>query len=164
MGALTEIEIFACLRENLVLAIEHCDDLASLPLKGTTYDKLRHELRLIEGCCRQASAWREDTRWLPIGKLMAEAHQKAGGWLRGYKDPLTGQRIKFAPGVQNPLFRMLADNLRGLLKAVDGLKSRPTGRVGMILPEELPGPHRDTVPVGWRPQGGLILPDSAQVA
>lgn len=163
MGALTEQEIFEALTANLKLAIEHCDDLARLPHKGETYDKLRHELRLIEGCCKQASAWREDTRWLPVGRLMAEAHQKAGGWLRGYKDPLSGQRIKFAPGQQNPLFRMLADNLRGLLKAVDALRTRPTGRLGMILPDMLPGPHRDTRPVHIS-RGGVILPDSAQAA
>lgn len=162
MGALTETEIFDCLATNLTLAAEHADLLAVRPLKGAIYDKLRTELGLIEGACRQASAWREDTRWLPIGRMMAEAHQKAGGWLRGYKVGLT--RIKFSEGHENKLFRMLAANLRALLAAVERLRTQATGRVGMILPDVLPGPHRDTRPVGWTPgHRGLIVPSSLAV-
>lgn len=162
MGALTETEIFDCLATNLKLAAEHADALAVTPLKGPVYDKLRHELQLIEGACRQASVWREDTRWLPIGKMMAEAHQKAGGWLRGYK--VMGTRIKFSEGEENKLFRLLAANLRALLDAVERLRTRPTGRTGMILPDVLPGPHRDTRPEGWTPnRRGLIVPSSVAV-
>lgn len=164
MGALTESEIFDCMRTNLVLAVEHCDDLAKLPAKGPTYRKLIDELKLIEGCCRQASAWREDTRWLNHGLLMAEVHKKAGSWLRGYK--INGVTVKFAPGHINPLFRMLADNLRAMIKAVDQTKNQRTGRVGMILPDMLPGPHRETrqhrvqLP---RTPGGIILPSDVSL-
>jgi len=166
MGALTEIEIFSCMSDNLKLAIQHCEDLARLPLKGETYNKFRHELRLIEGACRQASAWREDTRWLPIGRMMAEVHQKAGGWLRGYKNE-ADVRIKFTHNQQHPLFKKLADNLRALHKAAEGMRTKATGRVGMILPTALAAPHRDTKPIHItvpheiRTPGGLIMPGSA---
>lgn len=160
MGALTEIEIFDCLATNFKLAAEHCDDLAKSPIRGPTYNKLRHELGLIEGACRQASLWRQDTRWLPIGRKMAEAHQQAGNWLRGYKDPITGRRIAFAPGQQNPLFRMLAKCLRALHKIAEDMRTKATGRVGMILSVAPRGPHRDTKPVGWAP---IITPPSPRL-
>lgn len=160
MAALTEAEIFSCLSENLRLAAECCDDLATLPAKGPTYDKLRKQLRLIEGACRQASAWREDTRWLPIGRLMAECHQKAGGALRGVK-MADGTRVTLAPGETHPFFKMLATNLRALQKAADDLRTKATGRVGMILPKAMPAPHRDTTPIGWRKSGALLIPSEA---
>lgn len=158
-STLTEVEIFARMRESLALAAEHCDHLAVESLRGPIYEKLRDELALIEGCCQQASAHREDTRWLPISLLMAECHKKAGGWLRGYK--INGVTVKFASGHINPLFRMLADNLRAMIKAIDQTKNQRTGRVGMILPDMLPGPHRETrqhrvqLP---RTPGGILLP------
>ena len=83
MSDLTEIEILDRMRSSLREAIQCANILASSPRKGPTYNKLREHLGLVEGCCRQMSAWREDTRWLPIGRLMAECHQKAGNWLRG---------------------------------------------------------------------------------
>lgn len=171
MGALTEREIFDCLTTNFKLAAEHAEDLARLPIKGPTYELFRRELRLIEGACRQASAWREDTRWLPIGRMMAEVHQKAGGWLRGYKHE--GIRIALAPSQQQPLFLMLAANLRALLVAAEQTRTARTGRIGMILPDMLPAPHRDTRPVGWMhasgqfrirsvPRNGIIAPTAMQ--
>ncbi len=169
MGDLSEVEIFSRMAESFGEAIQCCEDLAVLPLKGPTYDRFRRELRLIEGCCRQASAWREDTRWLPIGRMMAEVHQKAGGWLRGIRNE-AGQRIPVAPGQQHQLFKMLATNLRALKVVAEKYRTEATGRVGMILPDVLPGPHRDTRPVGYtgtlgpsavqRPSG-LIIPASA---
>ena len=162
MGALTETEIFDCMRTSLKAAAECCDELARTPLKGPVYDRLRKELKLIEGCCRQASAWREDTRWLPIGLMMHEVHDKAGNWLRGWKHPENGQRIKFAEGQRNPLFVKLGENLRALSTVAENLRTKATGRVGMILPKPLPGPHRDTRPVGFRQSpSGLILPGAA---
>lgn len=158
MGALTEIEIFDCLADNLRLAAEDADNLAKSPYKGPIYNQFRTRLGLIEGACRQASVWRQDTRWLVLGRLMAEAHQKAGGWLRGYKDGLTGQRIPFAEGVRNPLFLMLAENLRAAQKGAEELRTKATGRRGMILPDLMPAPHRDTRPVTM---SGLILPGMA---
>ena len=128
MGALTETEIFACLAENLTLAAEECERLAVLPAAGPTYNSLRHRLRLIEGACRQASAWREDTRWLPIGLMMHEAHDRAGNWLRGFHP--------------RKLFLKLAENLRALAHIADDLRTKATGTVGMILPDPLSSPIR----------------------
>lgn len=159
MGALTETEIFSQLSQNFNLAAEHCEDLAKLPAKGPTYRKLIQELKLIEGCCRQASAWREDTRWLNIGLMMAEAHKRAGDWLRGYKTD--GVRIKIAEGQLHPMFMKLAENLRAGQKLAEQFRTQRTGRVGMILPEPLPGPFRETrqhrvmLP---RTPGGIIIP------
>lgn len=171
MGALTEIEIFDCLTDNLRGAADDADILARTHLKGEVYDRFRRRLLLIEGACRQASLWRQDTRWLPMGRLMAEVHGHAGNWLRGVKMP-DGTRVKIAAGKMNPLFVMLADNLRNALAGVERLKNRATGRLGMILPEMQAAPHRDTRPVGWGPsiipsvpaaQRRLILPPSAGI-
>lgn len=160
MGALTEAEIFDCIATNAKLAAEHCDDLARRPREGDTYHKLRTELKLIEGACRQASVWRQDTRWLPIGLMMEEAHKRAGDWLRGSK--VEGVRVKLADRHYYQCFTKLAENLRGLQREMEALRTRRTGRVGMILPTPLPGPHRDTRPVGFRATaGGILLPSAA---
>lgn len=160
MGALTETEIFDCISSNAKLAAEHCDDLARLPRKGPTYDLLRKELKLIEGACRQAAYWRQDARWLPIGLMMEEAHKRAGDWLRGVRQPNGGRR-RIPEGEMHPLFVKLADNLRGLQRVMEDLRTKKTGRAGIILPQVLPAPHRDTRPVGFRRSaGGVLLPDS----
>ena len=169
MGELTEVEIFDCLQANFKLAAAHCEDLAKLPRKGPAYKALRDELRLIEGAARQAAFWRGgDARWLKIGHMMAEAHKRAGDWLRGYKLP-TGQRITHREGTLHPYFMKLADNLRAGARAAERLRTTKTGKIGSILPTPGRGPHRDTIPVGWNPapraehvsQGGIILPSGA---
>lgn len=164
MAKLTEAEIFDCLETNFRLAAEHCEDLAKLPRKGPTYRKLIEELKLCEGACRQVAVWREDSRWFKIGLMMEEAHKRAGDWLRGIAQPGGGRR-PLAEGVRHPLFMKLAENLRAAHKLAVDTKDKATHRVGMILPAELPGPHRDTVPVGWtgalaRTPGGIILPQA----
>ena len=166
MGKLTEVEIFDCMRSNLRAAASLCEDLARSPVRGPNYSKLRDALKLIEGCCRQASAWREDTRWLNIGMVIAEAHKRAGGWLRGQK--IDGVKIKTAESVMQPLFRMLAENLRAIEKLTEQTKTGRTGRVGMILPEMLAPPIRTQgravtvqLPNGMKKTAsGLILPAS----
>jgi len=158
MGALTEVEIFDQMNASFKQAIELADKLARLPLKGLNYHRLRTELRLIEGCCKQANCWREDTRWLVFIKLTSECHQRAGDWLRGIKMP-DGHRVKINEGQLHPAFVMLAENLRGMHKAAEQIRTQRTNRVGMILPDMLPGPHRDTRPVGYTSR--LILPDTA---
>lgn len=161
MGDLTEIEIFDCISSNAKLAAEHCEDLARKPREGETYDLLRTELKLIEGACRQASAWRGDTRWLPIGLAMEEAHTRAGDWLRGCK--VMGQRIRLAEKHNFECFMKLAENLRGLQASMTALRDKKTHRVGMILPEARPGPHRDTRPVGFtKSLGGVLIPSDAR--
>ena len=131
MAALTEADIFAKMSDALASAISHCRDLATNNSHGPTYNLLRHELQEIEGCCRQASAWREDTRWLPIGLMMAATHKKAGEWLRGYSIP--GMIGRVYPS--RKVFDLLAANLEALKKQADGLRHNATGRIGMILPE-----------------------------
>lgn len=162
MGALTEAEIFDRQMTSLRLAAELCDDLAILPLKGVAYDRLRRELRLIEGCCKQAAAWREDTRWLPIGMAMAECHRMAGEWLRGVPQD-DGTRRKISLGEQHPLFKKLAEVLRGLALVVERTRDQATGRVGMILPVAQEAPHRQNRPVPVRlppamTRGSFFLP------
>lgn len=167
MGALTEKEIFDRMATSFRSAAECCEDLARLPAKGPTYARLRQELKFIEGTCRQASAWREDTRWLPIGLLMAQAHKFAGDWLRGLMT-VDGRKIKLAPAHIYVCFTKLAENLRAYQKITETTRDARTGRVGMILPTPLAGPHRDTrpsrvlLPPSMRVSpGGLILPSGA---
>lgn len=163
MGALTEQEIFAQMKDSFGYAIEAAEHLARFPLKGMNYDKLRKNLRLIEGCCKQANCWREDTRWLTFIKLTSECHQRAGDWLRGIKMP-DGTRVKLTNGTMHPCFVMLAENLRGMLTAAERIRTQKTNRLGMILPEPMRGPHRDTIPVGFtKAVSGLIVPGSAMV-
>lgn len=164
MGNLTEAEIFDCLSTNFRLAAEDCDKLAKLPRKGPTYRSLRDKLELIEGACRQAAYFRQDSRWLQIGLFMAEAHKRAGDWLRGIKVPGQPVRVKIAPGHMHPLFTKLAENLRAAQARADEFKTKATGKIGTILPEAQPAPHRDTVPTGWRKSsGGLFVPEGTAV-
>jgi hypothetical protein len=163
MGALTEAEIFDCLSTNFRLAAEHCVDLAKLPAKGPTYKKLREELRLIEGACRQASVHREDTRFLSIGMKCGHVHKVAGDWLRGMKMP-DGSRRMIRPGELHPLFVKLAEVLYSAHLKAEEVRHKRTGRNGMILPKVQPGPHRDTRPVGFRAtQGGILIPESTSM-
>lgn len=158
MGALTEREIFDCLSTNFRLAAEDCEKLAVTPVRGPIYYNLREKLELLEGACRQASVWRQDTRWLQIGLAMAEAHKRAGDWLRGIKVPGAYGRVKLAEGHIHPLFKKLAENLRAGQKKSEELRDKRTGKVGMILPSMPSAPRRDTMPVGWRRPSGIIVP------
>lgn len=153
MGALTEREIFSCLAENFALAAENAGKLAWNPRRGFIYAEFLKEIRLIEGACTQASTWREDSRWLRIGMMMGEVHRRAGAWLRG-------SRTKEERKEADKRFKKLADNLRMFAREAEDLRDRATGRVGMILPEPLEGPHRDTRPVQVMTPGfrrGVVL-------
>ncbi len=164
MGALTEREIFDCLFTNFGEAAKLCDDLAVLPAKGPSYDKLRKTLALIEGAARQAAYWRQDARWLTIAAFVAEAHKRAGNWLRGAKRP-DGVKVMLRPGELHPLFKKLAENLRAGQRRAEEFRDKKTGRMGTILPRPLPGPHRDHRPVSvvlpnyHTTPSGLILPN-----
>ena len=164
MSDLTEAEIFDCMRENLVLAAEHCDQLAGESVRGEVYEKLRDELERVEGCCKQAATWREDMRWSPIGQLMGECHKRAGGWLRGYK--IDGEHIAVSAGELNLNFTKLAENLRAVIKLVDQTKNERTGKSGAIIPQPIKPFMRTDRKYGWRgaatiSKGGIILPASA---
>lgn len=162
--ALSEAEIFDCLKSNLRLAAQNCDVLAVSARKGKAYSDLRNNLRLVEGACRQAAFWRGgDARWLKIGLYMASAHKRAGDWLRGVKNA-EGVRIKVAPGQIHPLFVKLADNLRAAYRKVEELQTKKTNIIGPILPKPGVPPHRETRPSGYnRSPGGIILPAESMV-
>lgn len=164
MSALTEQEIFDCLFANLRLAAEHCENLATYPKTGLTYIKLRDELKLIEGACRQANYWRADTRWLKFAYHMGEAHRLAGNWLRGIKVG-PGPRRRIPPGQRHPMFMALAEALRAIAVRAEQIKNGRTGVRGPIIPIMREGPHRDTRPVQVmlppgmeRRASGLIAP------
>jgi hypothetical protein len=143
MADLTETEILDCMRHNLTLAAQHAEALALQPKQGPNFERLRAELRLVEGCCRQMSAWREDTRWLPIGLMMEECHQRARRWI--------------VSRTARQSFLKLAENLRALLASCQRLETAATGRVGMILPDA-PVPFRENRLVQVVRPSGLILP------
>jgi hypothetical protein len=150
----TESEILSCLRENFRLAAQHCDALAVLPARGPTYTLLRAELKTVENCCRQVAWYREDTRWLRVGLMMAEAHKRAGGWLRTYPRTRTDNAA-------HPMFTRLAVNLRAGIDRVVELETKATGIAGLILPNV---PRAPTVTQGRMVQvrksaGGVIIPD-----
>lgn len=127
MSELTEREILGRLKESFKLASEDADRLAAGE-RGPVYRRFREHLKLVEGCCRQMSAWRGDTRWLQVGLKVAEAQQKCGKWLRTKELPWR--------------FAGLAQILRnGWLRAHE-LETKKTGRPGLILPKPLPAETR----------------------
>ena len=139
---LSEREIFDQMLMSLRGAIDDCVEIASQPRSGPQFERLRAKLKLVEGCCRQAAAWREDTRWLPIGITVEQAHQRARGWL--HRPTVASKK----------LFLMLADNLRLLEKAVVGLQTKATGRKGIILPDMVSLGRRAGAPV--QVPGGFV--------
>ncbi len=143
MSALTEVEIFDCLTSNLRDGAANCELLAKLPSKGPTYRKLRTNLQLIEGACRQMGFFRDDMRYQVLGLQTAHCLKRAGDWLRSHGAP--------------ELFVKLAATLRKLEADIDKIRHGRTGRSGPILAPVRPGPHRDTRPVYVRPSG-LIVP------
>jgi hypothetical protein len=153
-GHVTETEILSLLKAVFKRAAEHCDKLAVLPARGPTYRKLRENLQIAENCCRQVAWYREDTRWLQVGLYMEQAHKRAGNWLRDKSMPRTA-----TSNLAHPLFLKLAENLRAGAASVERLETRPTGKVGMILPKPLPGPSRtEGRPMQVITPGGIILP------
>jgi hypothetical protein len=152
MPNVTEAEILSKLVESFRLAADYAEALAILPARGPTYTKLREELKLAEGCCRQVAYYREDSRWFQVGLLMEQAHKRAGTWLRVH--PRTENS-----NLAHPLFLKLAENLRAAQKRAHELQTRATGRVGMILPDALPGATR-TEGRMVQVKSGLIVPES----
>lgn len=151
MAALTEAEIFDMMTENLKKAAESCDTLAVSPYNGPTYRALRSQLELVEGACRQAAAWRDDTRWLPIGLMMAECHKMSGSWLRGKKDTLTNRRTPLAPTEKHVRFVKLAEKLREIRVIAEKYRTDKTGHMGLIMPDT-PSVPRLILPPGARVQ------------
>lgn len=146
--------------------IQASDELASINRRGRIYNRLREHLMLAEGACRQLAVFRQDARWYPIGRMLADVHDKAGDWLRGYKEKGTNRRIHFALGEKNRLFLMLSANLKALYKGVELLRDSKTGVSGMILPKTPVLGRRTGAPVrGFKiantekvTGGGIIVP------
>ncbi len=159
MSDLTEIEIFDCMTDNIKLAVDCCEKLARDSVRGEHYEKLRDALGLIEGCCQQASAHREDTRWLNIAPIFAECHKKAGDWLRGYK--VNGETIHLAFGELNLNFVALAKGLRQALRVIESLRDSRTGQRGPILPEAPKEIGRQPSNYQIKRPSGLIVPAGA---
>lgn len=135
--ALTEREIFAGLKENYRLAAENARRLGQGE-GGPLYPNLRINLKFIEGACRQAAFWRSDSRWLALGAIAGRAANEAWQWV--------------APSKRHKM-RKLADMMDNGLRACEDLQNKATGRSGIILPDVLPGPHRENRPVQ------VLLPD-----
>lgn len=162
MSITTEIEIFDCLATNLRKAAEDCRLLAWHPRRGFVYARFIKALGLVEGACRQAYYWRDfDARWLMLALKMHEAQKRAGNWLRDYTS-------KDGRKVAHPMFVKLGDVLDEAYRLAMRVKTMATFRIGPIMPEPLPGPHRDSrpaqvmLPTGYRvTPGGILLPIAA---
>ena len=132
-GMLTEVEIRGCWRQNMLEAASCCSLLQTLPAQGATFVRLRENLKLAEGACRQMGHWREDSRWLYLAPQLENLHQMA--------------RVMIVSHYARQLFTKLEITLRKIVQAADDLENKATGKVGMILPDTSRGPHRDTRPV-----------------
>lgn len=149
--ATSEQEIFDRLASSLKAAADACDNLAARPHMKFQYTRLRSHLRLIEGAARQAAHWREDARWLKVGLDAAEAHARAGSWLRSH--------------TPRKYFTVLATSLRKLQAAAERLKTAPTGRVGVILPPNLAPRARPAASMRWTATAsGLLIPQAEWTA
>lgn len=152
---LTETELLEQIKQNLRLCAEDCDNLGNAPRYGQIFIHMCKRLKEIEVACNQVAVHRNgDARWLPMGMMMEEVHQRALKWLRAGQ-PLAARQSRAH------LFRMLAEKLREAHHGCIALETRKTGRAdGMILPKPLPL-HREHRPVQVRKSaGGIILPDS----
>lgn len=142
---LTEREIFDQMKNQLRSAIADCKLIAQEPRSGVHFVRLRKSLKLIEGCCRQAAHWREDSRWLGPGLHMEHAHQIAREWLD-------------RPSVKaKKMFTLLGAALTRMLKDLEALETRATGKVGRILVPRISASPLSALPVRRMP-GGLIVP------
>lgn len=149
MSALTETEIFDCMATNLREGAECCDKLAVSPKQGPLFDAMRKHLKLIEGCCRQAAHWREDTRWLPLGIDFERAHQLARRWIVEH--------------YSRKMFTLLAGKMRELEKIAIDLRDRKPPKLGLIMPGMLADPTQRNAQIvvpkmPKRRKSGLIVP------
>lgn len=135
MSTLSESEVFDRLFSAIGEARDACKNLAVRSTEGRDYSSLRDSLMLIEGCCRQMGVFREDTRWLLPGMMVAECHKMAGGWLRGYYDH--GVQVKWAPGMMNKMFVGLELALANLAIMAARIRTERTGKKGPILPDSM---------------------------
>lgn len=135
---LQEREIFIKMQDELRNAADACDQIATRPLSGDNFIRLRKALKLVEGCCRQAAAYRMDTRWNEPGFKMNQAAKMARKWLH-------------YPSVESKkLFYGLAAALRQVRLDIMILETAKTGKTGdIVVPTYIPAPVRSP--------GGLFL-------
>lgn len=100
-----------------------------IAVRGPHYRKLREALNLVEGTCRQLCAFRDDTRWLPLGIHYAKV-------MRLVQRKFVEQKWSH--------FRKLAPMFDIGLRQMQDLKDRRTGRRGSILIE-------NPAPLLWMP-------------
>ena len=132
-GWLTEAEIKDMWRSSMLAAASDCSLLQTLPAQGATFVRLRENLKLAEGACRQMGHWREDSRWIYLAPQLENLHQMA--------------RMMIVSHYARQLFTKLEITLRKIVAGAHDLETKKTGKVGMILPDTSRGPHRDTKPV-----------------
>lgn len=136
MSDLTQSEILDKHRQSLKEARDACLWLArnadpdQIAPRGAHYRNLKTAMSELEGTARQMSAFRDDTRWLPLGILY------------GAKTARLAQ--KFFVQMDWTMFGKLAEVFANGLVRMDELATKKTGRVGPILPKR----------TDW-----LILPD-----
>jgi hypothetical protein len=163
MSDLTEHDVVRQMKESLRQAGDAAVELSESPIKGPGYRRLRENLLLVEGCCRQLAAMRDDSRWLAIGFYMAEAQKRSRKWLVGGKDPVTGVRFATSMSVRHPLFDRLAQNIAFMLASVERLLTAATGVVGRPILPEVRHERRIGAPVGWEKSSrGIILPTGSR--
>lgn len=156
MSDLSEYEVLDRMKTSLREAGAAALSLSLSAMNGPTYGTLRTHLLLVEGCCRQIAAMREDSRWLTIGSEMAEAHRRSGKWLRGFK--VNGISIKLSASTKHPLFEKLAVNLAFLLAGVENMATARTGTSKPILPETPRAHRRPGAPVAVKLPGETVTP------
>src|ERR1700691_2419987 len=104
---LTENEILLRMKENLRKASELCDVMAISPERWSTFAQFKKSMDVVEDCCRQMNYWRQDTRWLPMGRHAALMVQNTRKYL--INNPLTS--------VSNTAYHMLI-NLAEMIRAI----------------------------------------------
>jgi len=126
MSDLTELEILSKFNQSIREARDACAWLAKnadpewLAPRGVHYRRLKTALSELEGCARQMSQFRSDTRWLPLGILYGA---KAARLAQKYFVQLNWKGF----GELTKLFDMSE-------RRADELANAKTGRLGVILP------------------------------
>lgn len=150
MSGLTEREILSRHTQSLGEARDACQWLArnadpeKIAPRNRHYRNLQKALKELEGTCRQMSAYRDDTRWLPLGIFYAKVMRTVTTKYRGMDWLAFGQIAQvFVLGI----------------KKVETLAEAKTGRLGPILPKRtdwliLPDPK--TPQTLWTPQGRMM--------
>lgn len=159
MSDLTEAEVIDRLKSSLRECMDASKALATDSRRGKHYSALREHLKLVEGCCRQLGAFREDSRYFKLGLQMEECHKAAGGWLRGYR--VNGIKIMVAPGQLNEMFVRLYINIEAILHGVEMMVVAKTGQRGPIVPEITQHRRIGRAVNGYNPsRGGVLMPPS----